>query len=998
MKKILKNKENIVILIVSIIAFIAGCLAVGWKIALCIIGIADIALFLPYFINARKQKRIPSKKRPLVKKETKKNTNSKKKNKWILIFKIVVIIGFVCCLLVIGFGVLFANYIVKNAPDFNPDNLYRQESSIVYAKDGTILAKLGAEKREKITYDELPEVLIDAIVATEDSRFFQHNGFDLPRFLIASVKQVVSGGEKGGGASTLTMQVVKNNFTSTDQTITRKFTDIYMAIFQVEKNYTKKQIIEFYVNAPYLGSGSYGVEQACQTYFGKSAKDINLAEAALIAGLFQAPNAYDPKRNPELAEERRRTVLYLMERHGYITKEEKEIAESLSVDKLLHEKPETEQDDFQAFIDTVAYEIMEDTKIPGTLPNGKNPYQYPMEIWTTIDIAKQKHINGIMSGETFNWENDAVDAGIAVVDVKTGEIVAVGAGRHRIGELQWVNATQTVKQIGSTSKPIFDYGPGIEYENWSPGKLFMDEEYTYTNGTNINNWDRKYNGLLTLREALTQSRNIPALKAFQQNKNENIKNFVTSLHLNPKIEENGTILEPHSIGGYDGETPLTMAAAYAAFGNGGYYITPHSYTKFIDRDTGEVTEKQINKTRVMKETTAYIMTQLLKDSAQGGLYSQAYINGAIYGAKTGTSNYPQEVFNACPNYPADAINDLWVNGTSPDYAISVWYGYVTRTCDHTSTAYSAGHRLLFQAVGKGIFNTGSNWARPAGITEVEIELETNPIKLPSEFTPQHMRRTELFISGTEPTEISERYNTVENVKNLKSSIKKNTLTLSWDAVNPSALSDENISNWAKSIATNEKYINQLIDARKSANNSQIGTVVYHVYSKNANGELSLIKTTDKTTIDIPLTSKSSTTYVVKTSYTILKANISSGAETKISLDEIETVITTELVGKKTVSLTVGDTYKEPTPAVTVLEDLTNVTNKATIKKTIKNKAGKEVTEIKTDKPETYTITYSISYKKFTDTLTRTIQVTEKVVEGPTEKPTDKPNNTNGNKS
>ncbi len=989
MKKMLKNKENIVILIVSLVAFTAGCLAVGWLLALCIVGIADLTLFLPNFIKERQKKKNPSKPKPLVKNNNKKKENAKKKkSKWKLALKIFLIIGFVIFLCIVGFCIMFANYIVKNAPEFNPNNLYRQESSIVYAKDGTILAKLGAEKREKITYDELPEVLVDAIVATEDSRFFQHNGFDLPRFLIASIKQVLT--HKGGGASTLTMQVVKNNFTSTDQTITRKFTDIYMSIFQVEKKYTKKEIIEFYVNAPYLGSGSYGVEQACQTYFGKSAKDINLSEAALIAGLFQAPNSYDPKRNPDLAEERRKTVLYLMERHGYITKEEREIAEQITVDQLLYTKPETEQEDFQAFIDTVAFEIMEDTAIPDVLPNGKNPYQYPMEIWTTIDITKQKHINSIMNGETFDWENDAVDAGIAVVDVKTGEIVAIGAGRHRTGELQQVNATQLIKQIGSTSKPMFDYGPGIEYEHWSPAKLFMDEEYTYSTGTNINNWDRKYNGLLTLREALLQSRNIPALKAFQQNKNENIKNFVTSLNLHPDIAENGLLREPNSIGGYDGESPLTMAAAYAAFGNGGYYITPHSYTKFIDRDTGEVTEKKISKIRVMSEETAYIMADLLKSSAQGGLYNQAYINGAVYGAKTGTSNYPQEVFNTCPNYPADAINDLWVNGVSPDYAVAVWYGYVKRSCDFTSNAYSIGHRRLFQAVGKGIFNTGSNWVKPAGVVEIEIELETEPVKLPSPFTPENMRRVELFKRGTEPTEISDRYNTLPDVQNLKSTIKNNTLTLNWDAVNPSAISEEGITNWAKSLAKSESGIHELITNRKNTNNTQLGTVVYNVYSKDTKGELTLVKTTDKTSIEIPLTTKSPTTYVVKTSYTIFKANMSNGAEAKISLDTIESVITIELQGQKTITLTVGDKmYKEPDPAVTVLEDLTNVTDKATITKVIKNKAGKEVKleDITTDKAETYTITYSISYKKFKDTLTRTIVVKEKSDE--TQKP-DKP--------
>lgn len=973
MNKILKDKENIVILIVSLIAFGAGCLAVGWILSLIIIGVADLLIFLPYFLQTRKRKRSNFKNNIKSQPSSSKKKNpSEKKKRRKKIFKIILIILLSFVLLIIAACIYFAYYIVKNAPKFDPDNLYRQESSILYTADGTIYAKLGTEKREKISYDQLPEVLIDAIVATEDSRYFQHNGFDLPRFLKASIQQVLT--HHGGGASTITMQVAKNNFTSTKQTITRKFTDIYLSIYQIEKKYTKEAILEFYVNAPYLGSGAWGVEQACLTYFGKSAKDINLAEAALIAGLFQAPNAFDPNLYPDDAEARRKTVLYLMERHGYITSEERKAAEAMTVDKLLYQGSNSVSEDYRFFIATVADEVLADT--------GHDPYSYPMEIYTTMDAEKQQYINHIMSGETYAWENDMVDAGIAVIDVKTGALVAVGGGRHWSGPRDLNMATKLNQQIGSTSKPLYDYAPGIEYENWSTAKLFMDEEYAYSNGTRINNWDRKYNGLLTLRDALSQSRNIPALKAFQLNKNSNIKNFVTSVGLSPEVGADGTIHEAHAIGGYNGESPLTMAAAYATFGNGGYYITPHSYTKIIDRNTKEVIEKQITKTRVMSEETAYMMTDLLQSSAKGGLYGQANIPGVTYGAKTGTTNYPQSVFNICPNFAGDYINDLWVNGVSPDYAISVWYGYMPwdQTCTYSSNSYTPEHRKLFQTVGKGIFKTGTSWTRPAGVVEVEIEVGTNPEKLPSQYTPANMRTTALFKQGTEPTEVSDRYNTLENVKNLKSSIKNNVLTLTWDEVKPSAISDETINAWARSIASSENGINQLINNRKNENAAQLGTVIYQVYSKNEKGELTLIKEVNKPTIDIPLTTNSPTTYVVKTAYTIFKANASTGAETKISLTNVKAVITTELIGEKTITLYVGDKmYVDPSPAVTVLADLTNVTNKATIKRTIKNSAGKEiaVNEMNTDKAETYTITYSIAYNDFTDTLTRTIVVKEK---------------------
>jgi penicillin-binding protein 1A len=297
----------------------------------------------------------------------------------------------------------------------------------------------------------MPEVLVDAIIATEDSRFFQHNGFDLPRFMKASFGQLL-GHSDAGGASTLTMQIVKNHYTSPVSSgmegIMRKFTDIYMAIFQIEKKYTKKEILEFYINSNYLGGGAYGVEQACLTYFGKNAKDINLAEAAMIAGLFQAPNSYDPYINPELTESRRQTVLYLMERHGYITKEERKIASKVTVPDLLVNTDSNVANKYQGFIDTVTAEVQQLTK--------NDPYVVPMEIYTTMDKEKQNNIYDIFSGSNFKWENDIVNAGVSVIDVHNGSIVAVGSGRNSV-KRGFNNATMIKRQVGSTAKPLYDY-------------------------------------------------------------------------------------------------------------------------------------------------------------------------------------------------------------------------------------------------------------------------------------------------------------------------------------------------------------------------------------------------------------------------------------------------------------------------------------------------------------------------------------------------------------
>ena len=971
MKKFISDKENITIITVSVVALIIGCIATNPLIAFLIIGLADFFLFLPDILRVlrnrpKKEKTIKERingdrttieevKLPKDKKE--KDGKKKSKKKKILLIFLMIVIFF------IGLFIAFMVYIAVTAPKFDPDKLYRKESTIIYDKNGKQIASIGAEKREKVTYDKLPKVLVNAIVATEDSRFFKHNGFDLKRFLKASISQLTSGG--GGGASTITMQVSKNNYTSTTASgfegIKRKFTDIYLSIFQIEKKYSKKEIMEFYVNAPYLGSGSYGVEQACQTYFGKSVSEINLAEASLIAGLFQAPNAYDPKLHPEAAEKRRSTVLSLMVRHGYITEKEKKKAEKIKIADLLADKKTKSktQNKYQGFIDMVTDEVEKQT--------GNNPYVVPMIIYSTMDPDKQNYINDVMNGETYKWDNELVTAGISVVDVKTGEVQAIGAGRNKSGEKQFNNATMINRQIGSTSKPLYDYAPGIEYENWSTYTPFVDEPYSYSGGTTINNWDRKYNGYMTLREALAQSRNIPALKAFQKNKNSNIKKFVKSVGLHPEVATDGSLHEAHSIGGYTGESPLSMSGAYASFGNGGYYVEPHSYTKLVYRENKEEEERKVKKEKVMSTETAYMMTSLLQSSAQGGLGSYADVGGAVFGAKTGTSNYDSATLRKY-NMRDSAINDLWVNAVSPDYAISVWYGYEKANSKYQNTSYTLSHRRLFQTVARGIFKKGSNWSRPSGVIDVTVEQETWPAKLPSEYTPDNLKVTELFKKGTEPTEVSERFTKLDNVKNLKGSISGNQVTLTWSGVTSKALDNAWISNQLKELYHN---LNNGIGARNSYNSNYIGGIVYEIYGKQ-NGKLTLVTTTSKTSATFRVNTTSADTYVVKTSYSIYKKPTSSGVEVKVSLDSVEADITVEPKGGTTVNVALHGAF---TPGVVVKADGKDITSECSdISTTIINSGGKEVSKVDTSSADTFTITYVVTYKGAAKSVVQTVKV------------------------
>lgn len=945
-----KNKDYVIIGIISLIAFIIGCLAINIWLSFIIIGLADIALFIPNLIKNRKKveksrhaaaKRKKDKAK-ISKPEKKKKVKKKLWKKLLFIFLILCIIG------ILAFCAFWA-YIVANAPKFDPNELYHQESSTLYDINGKEYAKLGAENREIITYEELPEVLIDAIIATEDSRFYQHNGVDLPRFVKATL-QTLLGSSNAGGASTLTMQLVKNHYTSTQKSITRKFTDIYMAVYEVEKKYTKEEILEFYVNAPYLGGGSYGVEQACKTYFGKSAKDINLAEAALIAGLFQSPGGDDPTKYPEKAEKRRQIVLKLMERHGYITKEEREAASKLTVEKLLIKKDEDDDsntNEYQGFIDTVIEELNKD---------GIDPYTNAYDIYTTMDKDKQDYINDIMNGKTWDWKDDKVTAGIAVVDVNNGNLVAVGAGRNKNSERTLNTATQLKKQIGSTAKPLFDYSVGIEYENWSTYEPFTDENITYSDGTSLNNWDGSYMGFLTLRTALAQSRNTSAVKAFKKNKNANIKEVVTKLGLHP----DESLHQAHAIGGYGGENVVTMAAAYATFGNKGVYNSPHSYTKVVDKNSGEEIKKEVTTNKVFSPQTAYIMTDLLKSSAQVGLGRYSNINGAVYGAKTGTSNFSDKDKKDL-KLPNSAIADYWVSGTSPDYAISVWYGYEIPNKEYHNSFGTTYHERLFQKVGKGIFKKGSTFKNPGGISSVEVEKETYPAKLPSEYTPKDLITKELFKTGTEPTEKSERFSKLANVTNLNNSLISNQLTLSWTAIDtPYALNEDKISDLAKSSFETKGFQNKFISSRKSYNNKNLGSVVYKIYGKDTEGNLELLDTTSNTEITLTVNSNSPSTYIVKTSYTIFTSNMSDGVETTVSLAGVTDSIELKLIGDATITTPKG-TYVEE--GIKIIKNGVETDEKPT-SITYSSVAGTPTTlELMNSTPGVYEITYNYGENK-----------------------------------
>ena len=813
----------------------------------------------------------------IINNEFEENVEEKKPKKKKLLYAIT--IG----LVVLGIGIaslilVFALYIIISSPNFDRDLLYKKESTILYDNKGKEIARIGSENRELITYDDLPQVLVDALVATEDSRFFQHNGLDGARFLVASVNQVI-GKSYAGGASTLSMQVIKNTYTGKEASgikgIIRKFTDIYMAVFKLESSSTKEEIIEFYTNSQWLGndgnlnySGIYGVEQASQYYFGKSVNDLNLAEASMLVGMFQNPTAYNPYTYPIKCQKRRDTVLKLMVKHGYISQAEADAASSIDVRTLLKPKKEVSTSPYQAFIDFVIDDVEQTT--------GTNPAKIPMKIYTTMDSDIQDVVNKVETGEYYKFPNDALQMGIAITSTENGAILALSGGRNYVAK-GTNRATAIKRQPGSTAKILFDYGPSIEYLNTSTYTLLLDEPYTYSGGSSIHNWDNSYMGLMTTRNALAESRNVPALKTFQKVYKENpnyIADFVHSLG----IDYGDGLYESASIGGFDGTNPLQMSAAYAAFGRGGYYIKPYSFTKIVYED-GTETENKYTKNRVMSEETAYMITDILMTAWRrnvGGY--NLNISGSQLATKGGTTNL-DSASQAQLGVPSGVTPDHWNISYSPDYSVAIWVGYDQTTKEHylMSSEGSVIRKGLMDAIGPRIYKQNRTFTRPKGVVSVTVEYETFPPQLPSEYTPANLKVTELFKKGTEPSEVSTRFSQLENPKNGSATFDGvSTIRLKWtgistpDAINETKL-QEHFKKYYDNVAT--KYYQRRLDY----NRNTLGKVVYQIFLKDSKGKLNKIAITSNTSFDYPADPKTTSyTFVVKAAYEKWDVNASSG--------------------------------------------------------------------------------------------------------------------------
>ena len=570
-------------------------------------------------------------------------------------------------------------YYANKAPELSESKLVATTSSKIYDSKNELIADLGAERRVNAQSSDIPTDLVNAIVSIEDHRFFNHRGIDSIRIAGAFLRNLSSNGGLQGG-STLTQQLIKLTYFSTstaDQTLSRKVQEAWLAI-QLERTATKQEILTYYVNKVYMSNGNYGMQTAAENYYGKDLKDLSIPQLALLAGMPQAPNQYDPYSHPEAALERRNLVLSEMQKQGYLTAEQYETAINTPITDGLQSLKSVNS--YPQYMDNYLKEVIDQVE----QETGYNLLTTGMEVYTNVDQEVQKRLWDVYNTDEYvDYPDDDLQAASTIVDVTNGKVIAQLGSRHQSSNVSFgINqAVETNRDWGSTMKPITDYAPALEYGIFdSTAATINDAPYNYP-GTDIPvyNWDKAYFGNITLQYAIQQSRNVPAVKTLEKVGLDHAKTFLNGLGIDYPSMVYANAISSNTVESHKqyGASSEKMAAAYAAFANGGIYHKPMYINKVVFSD-GSSKEFSDQGTRAMKETTAYMMTEMMKTVLTYGTGRGAYMSWLPQAGKTGTSNYTDdEIENYIKNTGYVAPDEMFV-GYTRKYSMAVWTGYSNR--------------------------------------------------------------------------------------------------------------------------------------------------------------------------------------------------------------------------------------------------------------------------------------------------------------------------------
>ncbi|WEV36090.1 transglycosylase domain-containing protein [Lactobacillus sp. ESL0677] len=638
-------------------------------------------------------------------------------------------------LIVSGIG-LFAYY-AKDAPNISQAQLESGGSSGFYTTNGKFLLSLGSEKRIYVKDSPKLQLLKDAVVSVEDKRFYKDKlGID-PIRIVGSMLTNAQSKEIAAGGSTITQQLVKLTVFSTDasqRTLRRKAQEAWLAM-RVQREYTHDEILEFYINKVYMNYGNYGIGTAANYYYGKSISKLDLAQTALLAGMPNRPTAYNPYTYPKYAKYRRNIVLNAMLDNKKITQAQYDKASKESIKKGLKHHSQKAQTKLRQIDDPYIKEAIGEVQ-----DKGFDPYRDNLKITVNIDQKAQNKLYELANNGLVPFTNDQMQVGATVVDPSNGHIVAILGGRHLPSvQLGLDRAVQTSRSTGSSIKPVLDYGPAIQYLNWSTAKMLDDSKYYYP-GTNVQlyDWDNKYDGMMTMRHALEQSRNVPAVKTLKQVGVPKAAAFAKKLGINvPKSSGLSVAIGANA-------SSMQMAGAFSAFAAMGVYHKPQFVSK-IETPDGLTRNYDSAGVQVMSKSTAYMITDMLKGVIKTGSGTSAKIAGLHQAGKTGSVKYSDQDLARYPSY-ASTPKDSWFVGYTQSYVMGVWTGYDNLKDGTISGIGQQSAQLLYKSMMSYLMQNKSNvdWQKPSSVIRARIAKNSNPPEVSSS------GQWQLFVRGHAP--------------------------------------------------------------------------------------------------------------------------------------------------------------------------------------------------------------------------------------------------------
>lgn len=635
-------------------------------------------------------------------------------------------------------------------------------TSVIYDGQGDVVTRLhGVQDRTWVSVSELQPSTVYAFISAEDARFFEHEGVDVIRIAGAIVADIKAGSYVQG-ASTISQQLIKLSHLTSEKTISRKAEEAALA-YEMERQYSKEDILEMYLNYVYFGGGYYGIEAAAEGYFGVHASDLTLDQSAMLAGILKSPSGYAPHINYAASINRRNNILRLMRDYGYITDDEKKQA-SARRPTILHDKREEYSGYYTDAVTKSAAALMGIT-VDELIRGGYS-------IYSAMDSDIQHYCEEMFkNGELFPAEDS--EAAIVVLEPSTGMVVAMVGGRSYTGGISFNRATDIRRQPGSVIKPVIAYAPAFEYLNYTAADMILDEETTFADYT-PSNYGNKYYGWVTVREAVTKSLNVPAVKTLSAVGVYRAKDFAKRCGIEFDDKDDSLAL---ALGGFTyGVSPLQIAGAYSCFASGGIYNTPTLIKKITDRNGLTVYEYRQDSRRVMSEANAYILTSMLKSVVTEGTGHRLNTLDIPIAGKTGTVGL------------ANGNRDAWMAGYTPEYTAVVWQGYDSDRLGLLPSSATGGTypALMLYELFNHIYPDGrsGDFEKPESVKQYSIDAKTlkkqHKVVLANAMTPQSSRVTEYFTEETAPEDVSGYWAVPGSAQNLLAVREEGGVMVSFD--------------------------------------------------------------------------------------------------------------------------------------------------------------------------------------------------------------------------